>query len=173
MLLSEVRKKLKKIYTYGEIKRPFHAYEIINFSSIKSTVEPNIVIVREETENVIIISFLLCQNDYVIGYVSAEYFRKFVNQYCWWMGTVKIREDLRKQGLGTKLMKKFQEYFKGQIIYTNVGDENLFGWYKRLGWRIIGQNRNDVGSPVIDEQGRKSWRIVYGDNGDNKATTEK
>lgn len=171
MLLKAIKNKLKEIHVYGDINRPLHAYEAIgdNFPSIeaKPDSELKIEIIREETKDAIVISFLLHIKGHIIGYVSAEYWKRFV-LYQWHMALIKIRKDSRGKGLGTMLMKKLQEYFDGQLILTNIVNKKLIEWYEKLGWRIVGQNKDSYGNLVFGNKGRKSIGIIYGDNQDKE-----
>lgn len=163
MLVSEVKKKLKERV---DLNRPIHPVEFIGEDwnlikdfSVKIS-KAIIEVVREESKSGVVVSFLLSMRGFLIGYVSAIYWKRppiCVASHFWFMETISIKKEFRNQGYGILLMNTLMEYLKGFIVLT-LCRKGMIKWYteKIGGWKFVEQCKNSQGKPI------PQYAIIYG-----------
>ena len=90
--------------------------------------------------------FVVKVNDKIVGFVAgdANWFSRRERKNVGAIHEIVVDPDYQGQGIGTTLMKKILEYFKGKELDTAelwVGDENYraINFYKRFGFQEAGR----------------------------------
>ena len=136
------------IETWKTTYRKFFEEEV--FVKLENDKEKREKLIRESIRNGA--KFFVCRNseNKIVGFIN---YGKERNGNKGEIYSIYILKDYQKQGIGTFLIKKAFEELKGykRIIIKCLKENSSKNFYKKLGGKVIGEEKSKVGDKEIIE----------------------